>query len=100
MTAFINWPALAIDHAITCDDSDGLPVLSFSENYDKEFFALVRRLPNETTLWRAISLQMHARETPPPSRGILGGMTMEKTYDQAPKDPSPKNGKTRNETEN
>src|SRR5262249_21694722 len=32
--AFTNWPALAIDYAITRDDPDGIPVLPFSENYD------------------------------------------------------------------
>jgi hypothetical protein len=70
-------PALAIEQVLTLDFA-GEPVLPFAENYDADFFAVVRRLPDRKTLWRKISLA-HARETPPPSRGILGGMRKDKT---------------------
>jgi hypothetical protein len=55
---------------------DGQPLPPLIE--DDIVWRVVRRLPDGKTLWRKISL-VHARETPPPSRGILGGMTKDQT---------------------
>jgi hypothetical protein len=63
---------LCIQYVVTRDDpvTDD-PVVP---GYGDEFFGLVRRLPDQhCTLWRAISLGIHANETPPASRDLLGG---------------------------
>jgi hypothetical protein len=65
---------LCIRHVITRDDSiTADPVVP---GYGDESFGLVRRLPDQrSSLWRTISLETHANETPPASRDLLGGTT-------------------------
>lgn len=62
-----------ISYQTTRDDPIGVP------GFGDEFFAAVRRRANHTTLWRAISLRIHAHEAPPAPRGVFGGIHQEIT---------------------
>jgi hypothetical protein len=58
--------AMRIEHVVTINDSvTGDPVVP---GYGDEFFALVRRLPDGTCMWRSISIAIHADDLPPASR--------------------------------
>jgi hypothetical protein len=56
--------------------ADGQALPPFIEN--AVVWRVARGLPDGKTLWRKIFLD-HAREMPPPSRDILGGMRKDET---------------------